>query len=78
MYTSFTSLKITPPPGLPLAGNAREDSAARGVHDDLYANFAYIESGGKRALFIGFDLVGILGEDCDAIKKGIAAATGLT
>jgi len=78
MYSSFTRLKITPPPGLPLAGNAREDSAARGVHDDLYANIAYVESGGKRVLFVGLDLIGVLGEDCGAVKNGIHTATGLT
>ena len=78
MFTNFKSLVITPPPGLPLAGNAREDAAARGVHDDLCANFAYLESGGKRLLFIGLDLVGINGEDCGAIKAGIFTAAGLT
>jgi hypothetical protein len=77
MRTSFISVKITPPIGVPLAGNGREDSRSRGVHDDLFANFAYLETGGHKHLFIGMDLIGIKRSDADAIKSKIGENSGL-
>ena len=46
------TVDITPPLGLPLMGNYREDYAARGVHDPLFAKAIVFadESGGKAAL----------------------------
>ena len=38
MKVSVDSIVITPPVGVPLAGNGRADSRSRGVHDDLRAN----------------------------------------
>ncbi len=71
MKTSFFSLKITPPIGVPLAGNGREDSRSRGIHDDLFANFAYLASDTHRHLFIEMDLLGIKKCDADAMKANI-------
>ncbi len=77
MKSGFLSLKITPPAGVPLAGNAREDSRARGTHDELYANYAYLETAAKRHLFISLDLIGIKKSDADLIKKRISQLCGL-
>ncbi|MDR1619328.1 MAG: hypothetical protein LBS18_01495 [Clostridiales bacterium] len=77
MKASFSSICITPRTGLPLAGNGREDSASRGVHDHLYANMAYLEAGKSRLLFIGLDLLGIKKEDCDEIKRLLLKRCGL-
>ncbi len=73
MKTSFRSLVITAPIGTPLAGNGREDSRSRGVHDDLCANLAYVESGNRRHLFIGLDLLGLKRREADAIKQRVYA-----
>lgn len=77
MKISANSIVITPPLGLPLAGNGRADSAARGIHDDLRANMIYLASGDEAMLFIGMDLLALPAEPCDRIRRGIAAATGL-
>ena len=71
MKTSFRSIEITAPIGVPLAGNGREDSRSRGVHDDLCANFAYVECQDQRHLFIGLDLLGLKRGEADAIKRRI-------
>ena len=73
MKTSFRSLVITAPIGIPLAGNGREDSRSRGVHDDLCANLAYVESDHQRHLFIGLDLLGLKRREADAIKQRVYA-----
>lgn len=77
MKTSFRSIVITAPIGVPLAGNGREDSRSRGVHDDLCANFAYVESGEQRHLFIGLDLLGLKRGEADAIKQRAFASCGI-
>lgn len=77
MKVSVDSIVITPPVGIPLAGNGRADSRSRGVHDDLRANYIYIEESGEKLLFIGMDLLGLKKESCDRIKSIIFEKTGL-
>lgn len=77
MKTSFLSIVITPRIGVPLAGNGREDSRSRGIHDDLRANFAYLDCDGARHLFIGLDLLGIKRREADAIKVCIQETCGI-
>lgn len=77
MKTSFLSIVITPPLGVPLAGNGREDSRSRGIHDDLRANFAYLDCSGTRHLFIGLDLLGLKRRESDAIKQRIRENCGI-
>ncbi len=77
MKSSFASVVITPPVGVPLAGNGREDARSRGVHDDLRANFAYMESGDQRYLLISLDLLGLKRRETDAIKERIAEKTDI-
>lgn len=77
MKVSVDSIVITPPVGIPLAGNGRADSRSRGVHDELRANYIYIEESGEKLLFIGMDLLGLKKETCDRIKSAVFAKTGL-
>jgi len=77
MNTSFRSIVITAPIGTPLAGNGREDSRSRGVHDELRANFAYVETGKQRHLFIGLDLLGLKRREADAIKQRVQTNCGI-
>jgi hypothetical protein len=77
MKTNFRSIVITAPIGTPLAGNGREDSRSRGVHDDLRANLAYVESGEQRHLFIGLDLLGLKRNEADEIKLRVQMSCGL-
>jgi hypothetical protein len=46
--TSFLSIVITPRIGVPLAGNGWRIRARAGIHDDLRANFAYLDCDGAR------------------------------
>lgn len=77
MKTSFCSVVITAPIGVPLAGNGREDSRSRGVHDDLRANLAYVETDSRRHLFIGLDLLGLKRREADAIKRRAETLCGI-
>lgn len=69
MKIGTTSTVITPPVGVVLGGNGREDNRSRGIHDDLRANVLYLHDGVEPFVFVGLDLIGILGEDCAAVKK---------
>ena len=72
------SIVITPPVGIPLAGNGRADSNSKGVHDDLRANYLFMESNGKRLLFIGLDLLAFFRADADRVKEQIGKVVGLS
>ncbi len=53
----LASVDFTPEPGLPLMGNFRDDYAARGVHDPLYAKAAVFDDGcGVRAGVLAIDI----------------------
>ena len=77
MKVSVDSIVITPPVGVPLAGNGRADSRSRGVHDDLRANYIYMEEAGEQLLFIAMDLLGLKRETCERIKVAVFEKTGL-
>ena len=77
MKAAAKSIDITPPAGLPIGGNVRDDDIARGVHDNLYCNAILLEEEGKRICFISFDLLGVTYETCEAIKIGISQKTGI-
>ena len=78
MRICVDSIVITPPVGIPLAGNGRADSRSRGVHDDLCANYVYIEECSEQLLFIGMDLLGLPKQICGRIKSRIQEKTGLS
>ena len=52
LHVGLAAVDITPPPGLPLMGNFRDDYLARGVHDPLMAKAIVLEdpSGAKAAV----------------------------
>lgn len=77
MKAGLLSVDITPPLGIVIGGNGREDSKARGVHDNLRANIVILDNCKEKVLFIGLDLLAILGEDCEAIKSRVEKETGI-
>jgi len=77
MKAAAKSIDITPPAGLPMGGNVRDDDIARGVHDNLFCNVVLLEENGERICFINFDLLGITYETCEAIKNGIMKRAGI-
>lgn len=57
MKVGFGCVDITPPPGLPLMGNFRDDYAARGVHDPLLAKAMVFEDArGNKAAVLALDV----------------------
>ncbi len=57
MRVGCATVDITPPAGLPLMGNFRDDYAARGVHDPLRAKAVVFEdSSGARAAVLALDV----------------------
>ena len=50
-------IDITPEPGLPLMGNFRDDYAARGVHDSLWAHaMVFADSHGPKVGLLAVDV----------------------
>ena len=48
---------FTPPAGLPLMGNLRDDYASRGVHDPLFSRAVVFEnSTGQKAVLLTLDI----------------------
>lgn len=65
------SVDITPPPGLPMGGNVREDDLARGTNDNLFANLIILEEGEEKVCFIGFDYVGLDIVLCNKLRDSV-------
>jgi neutral ceramidase len=68
---------ISPPPGTPMAGYYAT-RLSTGVHDDLRAKTIVIESGGRRAVLVACDLVGIPPGVIDEAREIIQGATGIS
>ena len=70
------AVKITPPPGAPMAGYYY-NRAAEGVHDELWAKAIVIESGGARAALVACDLSQVSRAVVEKAKEQIQKETGL-
>ncbi|NSW89901.1 MAG: neutral/alkaline non-lysosomal ceramidase N-terminal domain-containing protein [Firmicutes bacterium] len=77
MKAAVKSIDITPPIGLPMGGNVRDDDISRGIHDNLYCNAILLEEEGKRFCFLSFDLLGLNFETCKRIKDEINKKAGI-
>jgi neutral ceramidase len=67
----------TPPLGLPLQGNFRDDYAARGVHDPLMAKAMVIESGGTRVAVCAVDACLLDAACVSTLRAAASRATGI-
>ncbi|MGI5877593.1 MAG: hypothetical protein ACOX7W_03175 [Christensenellales bacterium] len=76
MKAAATMIDITPPIGISLCGNIREDNIARGVHDPLYCNALLLETGGVRTLLLVLDWLGVEDEDATLLRSLTAQAAG--
>ncbi|MDR3644904.1 MAG: hypothetical protein P4M02_07515 [Clostridia bacterium] len=77
MKTGVSSTVITPPIGVVLGGNGREDSRSRGVSDDLRANAVFLDNGREKFAFVGLDLLAIAQEDCDIVRDRVEKELGV-
>lgn len=70
------AVKITPPPGMPMAGYYY-DRAAEGVHDDLYAKALVLEMDGVKVALVACDLASLSRPIVEEARKLIEAGTGI-
>ncbi len=69
MKAGFGKARITPPLGVELAGYGYYlERRARGVLDDLYARCLALECGGRRALVICCDVLGLRDDVCGEVR----------
>jgi neutral ceramidase len=65
--------ECTPRPGLPLAGNFRDDYAARGVHDPLYGKALVVEDeGGNKVALLAVDVCMLGRKHVDFIRRHVS------
>lgn len=78
--TSFRAgaarLPVEPPLGLPMIGFVRRHEPAQASAGDLEVTAVAFERDATRALVIGVDTLAIQGEEADALRARVAAATG--
>jgi neutral ceramidase len=70
------SVKITPPPGAPMAGYYY-NRAADGVHDDLWAKALVLELDGERAALVSCDIASLPRPFVEAARRLVAQQTGI-
>jgi Neutral/alkaline non-lysosomal ceramidase. len=76
MKAAFKRVDITPPLGIPIGGNCREDSSSRGVHDSLYADIMVLSQKEDMVVFIDIDWCEAPLEVVREMKSKIAKNTG--
>ncbi len=78
MKIGFAAVDYTPPPGLVLMGNFRDDYAARGVHDPLFARaMAFEDAAGSRAVILSLDICMLDRVSVARLRKFIQSRCGL-
>src|SRR2546426_980099 len=70
------SVRITPSPGVPMAGYYNERKA-ESIHDDLYAKAMVIEKDGAKAALVACDLISMPRPVVEEARQLIQRATNL-
>lgn len=76
MKLKIGSRKITPEAGVELAGYGIGNFAEE-VHDDLYVSGMLFDDGEKRALLLGYDLLGIDAPNIQRLRKACSEKTSI-
>lgn len=77
MKAGFGKADITPAVGGVLNGFIARSGPSLGVDTPLSARAVCLEQGGRRALIVGLDLLGVTPATADRLTAGIGAATGV-
>jgi len=77
MKIGVSSVNITPPIGVPMAGYSARDDVSIGIHDDLYAKAIVFDDGNTKAALIRCDLIGLEREFVEEVRKLIESDTGI-
>lgn len=72
MKAGFCSIDITPPPGVPIGGNVRDEFRSRGVHDPLKADIVALENEACAVVLIDLDWVAAEREIVRPIRSEIS------
>jgi neutral ceramidase len=76
VMTGASSVRITPSPGVPMAGYY-STRYADGVHDDLYARALVLESGGTKACLVTLDLISTTRELVESARRRASESAGI-
>ena len=74
MRSASTMIDITPPVGMAICGNIRNDNISRGVHDPLFCNAVLCEHEQTKVLFLVMDWAGIEAKDASSIRERMGRA----
>ena len=78
LKVGIAEVNITPRLGLPLAGNFRDDYAARGIHDPLRAHAIVFENrAGEKAALLSVEVCMLDRANVAAIRQHVSRATGI-
>jgi hypothetical protein len=78
MDIGLAEVECTPAIGLPLMGNYRDDYAARGIHDPLYARaVVFRDDAGESTALVSVDVCMLGREPVAAVRHAASQATGL-
>jgi len=77
MKVGLSSVNITPPIGVPMAGYSARMGSAKGIHDDLYAKVVVFDDGNTKATLIRCDLIGLGKDFIEDTRRLIEAETGI-
>lgn len=69
-------VKITPPLGIPLAGQYYE-RGAEGVHDDLYARALVIQKDNSKVAIVSCDLIEVTADLVSEVRSQVEKTTGI-
>lgn len=78
MKSASAMINITPPTGISICGNVRDDDLARGTHDPLLCNAVLMEHEDTSVLFLVFDWVGVDEEEATILRKRAGEAIGIS
>jgi len=77
MKVGISSVNITPPIGVPMAGYSARMGSAKGIHDDLYAKAIVFDDEDTKAALVRCDLIGLGRDFVKDTRRLIESETGI-
>jgi len=77
MKVGISSVNITPPIGVPMAGYSARMSSAKEIHDDLYAKAIVFNDKDTKAALVRCDLIGLERDFVEETRRLIESETGI-
>jgi len=77
MKVGISSVNITPPIGVPMAGYSARMGSAKEIHDDLYAKAIVFNDKDTKAALVRCDLIGLERDFVEETRRLIESETGI-